>query len=72
MSIALFRRDQFSSLTRNDEIGADKYKDERRYAEQHNPDEIRVAGIFAELAFVSCISHSSSDARNKNEAAWRR
>jgi hypothetical protein len=71
MSITLFRRNQSSSLTRNDDIGADKYQDERRCAEQHNPDEMRVAGIFAKLAFVSCISHSSSDARNENEAAWR-
>jgi hypothetical protein len=53
MSITLFRRDQFFSLSRNDDIGADEYQDERRCAEQHNPDEMRVAGIFAKLAFVS-------------------
>jgi hypothetical protein len=52
MSITLFRRDHFFSLTRNDDTGVDKYQDERRCAEQHNPDEMRVAGIFAKLAFV--------------------
>ena len=69
MVVLLFRREDLSASTRNDDIRADEYEDEGRCTDQHDPDEIRVPGIPTKLAFIPYISHNCLDAGARNPAA---